>query len=85
MAFEKLFSPIKIRGLELKNRVVMSAMGTHMTGMNSSEVSQKLIDYHVARAKGGVGMNTTEVCSVDPASSPKGFLSISEDKYIPGL
>lgn len=85
MAFEKLFSPIKIRGLELKNRVVMSAMGTHMTGMDSSEVSQKLIDYHVARAKGGVGMNTTEVCSVDPASSPKGFLSISEDKYIPGL
>lgn len=85
MAFDKLFSPIKIRGLELRNRVVMSGMGTHMTGMDSSEVTQKLIDYHVARAKGGVGMNTTEVCSVDPASSPKGFMSISEDKYIPGL
>ena len=28
MAFEKLFSPIKMRDLELKNRVVMSAMGT---------------------------------------------------------
>lgn len=85
MAFDKLFSPIKIRGLELKNKVVMSGMGTHMTGMDSSEVNQKLIDYHVARAKGGVAMNTTEVCSVDPASSPKGFMSISEDKYIPGL
>lgn len=85
MAFDKLFSPIKIRGLELKNRVVMSGMGTHMTGMDSSEVNQKLIDYHVARAKGGVAMNTTEVCSVDAPSSPKGFMSISEDKYIPGL
>lgn len=85
MAFDKLFSPIKIRGLELKNRVVMSAMGTHMTGMDSSEVNQKLIDYHAARAKGGVAMNTTEVCSVDAASSPKGFLAISEDKYISGL
>ena len=85
MAFDKLFSPIRIRGLELRNRVVMSAMGTHMTGMDSSEVNQKLIDYHAARAKGGVAMNTTEVCSVDPASSPKGFLAISEDKYIPGL
>ena len=85
MAFDKLFSPIRIRGLELRNRVVMSAMGTHMTGMDSSEANQKLIDYHAARAKGGVAMNTTEVCSVDPASSPKGFLAISEDKYIPGL
>lgn len=85
MAFNKLFSPIKIRGLELANRVVMSGMGTHMTGMDSSEVNQKLIEYHAARAKGGVGMNTTEVCSVDPTSSPKGFMSISEDKYIPGL
>lgn len=85
MAFDKLFSPIKIRGLELKNRVVMSAMGTRMTGPDSSEVNQKLIDYHVARARGGVAMNTTEVCSVDLASSPKGFLAISDDKYIPGL
>ncbi len=85
MAFDKLFSPIKIRGLELKNRVIMSGMGTHMTGMDSSEVNQRLIDYHVERAKGGVAMNTTEVCSVDPPSSPKGFMSISEDKYIPGL
>lgn len=85
MAFDKLFSPIKIRGLELKNGVIMSGMGTHMTGMDSSEVNQRLIDYHVERAKGGVAMNTTEVCSVDPPSSPKGFMSISEDKYIPGL
>ena len=30
MAFDKLFSPIKIRGLELPNRVVMSAMETVM-------------------------------------------------------
>ncbi len=30
-------------------------------------------------------MNTTEVCSVDPASSPNAFMAISEDKYIPGL
>ena len=27
--FDKLFEPIQIRGMELRNRVVMSAMGTH--------------------------------------------------------
>lgn len=30
--FEKLFSPIKIRGMELKNRVMLPAMGTKFSG-----------------------------------------------------
>lgn len=87
MSFEKLFSPIKIRDLELKNRVVMSAMGTHESAESEDGkgVTDKLIAYHAARAKGGCGLNTVEVTSVDAASAPKGFLSIAEDKYIPGL
>ena len=31
MAFDALFSPIKIRGLELPNRVVLPGMNTKMT------------------------------------------------------
>ena len=31
------------------------------------------------------GLNTVEVTSVDAASAPFGFLSIAEDKYIPGF
>lgn len=87
MAFEKLFSPIKIRDLELKNRVVMAAMGTHESGASEDgrSVTDKLIAYHVARAKGGCGLNTVEVTAVDKASSPHGFLSIAEDKYIEGF
>lgn len=87
MSFEKLFSPIKIRDLELKNRVVMSAMGTHesIESEDGKGVTDKLIAFHVARAKGGCGLNTIEVTSVDAASAPHGFLSIAEDKYIPGL
>lgn len=83
--FNKLFSPIKIRDLELKNRIVMTGMGTHMSGKDGSAVTEKLIRYHVARAEGGVGMNTTEVCAVDAPSSPKSFLAISDDKYIEGF
>ena len=48
-------------------------------------VTDKLIRYHVARVKGGNGLNMVEVASVAPLSSPKQFLSIAEDKYIPGL
>lgn len=84
MTFNQLFSPIKIRGLELKNRVVFPAMGTKMA-TEDKFVTQQLIDYHVARVVGGCGLNFTEVCSVYAPASPKKFLSIAEDKYIPGL
>lgn len=87
MKFKKLFEPIVIRDLELKNKVVMSAMGTHESGASPDGrmVTDKLIAYHVARAKGGCGLNMVEVSAVDKASSPHGFLSIAEDKYIEGF
>lgn len=84
MKFENLFSPIKIRGLELRNRVVFPAMGTKMP-TEDRYVTQQLIDYHVARATGGNGLNMVEVCSVHGPSSPKKFLSLSDDKYIPNM
>lgn len=57
MLFEKLFSPIKIKNLELRNRVVLSAMGTHESAESADgrEVTDKLIAYHAARAKGDAG------------------------------
>ena len=48
--YEKLFTPIRIKGLELKNRVILPAMGTKFAG-KASYVTQQLIDYHVARGK----------------------------------
>ena len=58
--FEKLFSPIKIKDMELKNRIILPAMGTKFSG-DGSEVTDKLIDYHVATCKGGSGLNIVEV------------------------
>lgn len=82
--FEKLFSPIKIKDMELKNRIILPAMGTKFSG-DGSEVTDKLIDYHVARVKGGSGLNIVEVTSVYTPAAPKRFLSLSEDEYIPGM
>lgn len=82
--FEKLFTPIKIKGMELKHRIIMPAMGTKFSG-NTSFVTPTLIHYHAARAKGGSALNIVEVCSVHTPSAPRHFLSISEDKYISGL
>ena len=58
MSFDTLFSPINIRGLCLPNRVVMSAMGTHMPAASADgrSVTDQMIAYHVARVKGGCGL-----------------------------
>lgn len=80
--FTKLMSPIKIRDMEMANRIILPAMGTRMC--ENSFITQRLIDYHVARAKGGCALNIVEVSSVHTPSAPDNFISISEDKYIEG-
>lgn len=63
---------------------ILPAMETKFAG-KASYVTPQLVDYHLARVKGGCALNIVEVCSVHSPSAPRGFLSISEDEYIPGL
>ncbi len=82
--FEKLFTPITIRGMELKNRGIIPAMGPRFSGQDRY-VTPKLIEYHRQRVRGGSPLNIVEVCSVHTPSAPKMFLSLSEDEYVPGM
>ena len=61
MALERVLSPIAIGGVTVKNRVVRTA---HGTSMGHGDLSDDLIAYHVARAKGGVGLTILEAASV---------------------
>lgn len=55
MKYEKLFTPIQINGVELKNRIVISPMHDGL-GLTGGDVNQQVIEYFAARAKGGVGL-----------------------------
>ncbi len=55
MEFRKLFEPIKIGPVEIKNRIVMAPMNVHMANADGS-VSEQELCYYAARAKGGVGL-----------------------------
>ena len=57
--YDKLFEPITVGGVTIKNRIVRSPHGTGLFG-------DDFIAYHVARAKGGVGMSTVSATSVHP-------------------
>lgn len=81
--FSNLFSPIKIKGLELKNRIIMPAMGTKFPKDN--EVTDQLVNYHIERAKGGTALNIVEVTGVHQPSVPGIYPSLGEDRFIPGM
>jgi 2,4-dienoyl-CoA reductase-like NADH-dependent reductase (Old Yellow Enzyme family) len=84
MNFPALLSPIKIGSMEVKNRFVVPPMGSNYANPDGS-VSQQLIDYHVARAKGGFGLIIVEVTAVEPAGKAIPFEpGLWSDEFIPG-
>lgn len=84
MNFSRSLSPIKIGTVELKNRYIVPAMGSHL-GESNGQVSQRTIDYYTARAKGGYGLIITEFTCVDPVGMAlPGQLGIWDDSFIEG-
>jgi 2,4-dienoyl-CoA reductase (NADPH2) len=80
MKLTKLFTPINIGKMEVKNRLVMPAL---TTGFAFGEVNDQLKNYFVARAKGGVGLIVIGITSIELGTDYT--ISISDDKFIPGL
>ncbi len=68
MAYEKLFTPGRIGPLTIRNRAVMSPMGTDFADTNGN-ASQRLIAYYAERAKGGIGLIINEYTGVDDVDS----------------
>ncbi|MBN1626585.1 MAG: hypothetical protein JW944_08670, partial [Deltaproteobacteria bacterium] len=54
MAFPNLFSPITINSLELRNRIVMTAM--HLGYTPEGFVTDRLVEFYSARSRGGAGL-----------------------------
>ena len=70
--FPHLLAPGKIGNLELKNRVVMGPTET-LYATSDGEITDKIIDYYVERARGGCGLITvhsaqgaTKIDKIDP-------------------
>lgn len=83
--FRHYLSPVQIGNLMLRNRGVMPAMVTNYSNADGS-VTDRLIAYHEARAKGGVGLIIIEAAYIDWAG--KGFpnqIGIDKEELIPGL
>ena len=83
--FKLLFSPFNIKGLELKNRIVMPPMTTNFAAEDGS-VTDKMVDYYAARAEGGVGYIVVEAACIEPAGKLMAFSpGIWDDDKVPGF
>lgn len=68
--YSNIFSPIKINGLTIKNRVVMGPMGNINMCDETGRPNQKMIDYFEERASGGVGLITTGLIPMSHGIDP---------------
>ena len=84
--YESIFSPGKIGSLTTRNRIILPATGTTYIA-EDGYVTDRLINYHRARAKGGVGLNIVEVACVETPIGKIGArqLYIDNDRFLPGL
>lgn len=63
--YKKLFEPVKIGSLEVKNRFAMAPMGPLGLADADGGFNQRGIEYYTARARGGTGLIITGVTFVD--------------------
>ena len=84
--FPQLFTPGKIGSLLIKNRVVMPSMFTNLASIDGT-VTERMLQYYSARARGGVGLIIVEVANIDFPSGKQGFneLRIDEPRFLAGL
>jgi 2,4-dienoyl-CoA reductase-like NADH-dependent reductase (Old Yellow Enzyme family)/thioredoxin reductase len=80
-----LLSPIKIKNLELANRVVMPPMGTSLSN-DDGTVGDALLAYISRQARSGAGLIISEITCVHPSGvvGPN-HLRAYDDEFIPGL
>jgi 2,4-dienoyl-CoA reductase (NADPH2) len=81
-----LASPASIGNLELRNRMIMAAMGSNFASEDGHTTDQ-LTAYYEKRAQGGIGLIILETSAITwPAgASMPNMIGFSKDEFIPSL
>lgn len=81
MKYQKLFTPVSIGNVQLKNRFALAPMGPLGLGDASGGFNQRGIDYYTERAKGGTGLIITGVTFVDNEVEEHGMPNCPSPTY----
>ncbi len=82
MKYPRLFSPITIHGMTLRNRLVMPAM--HHLYTENGYCTERFCRYYWRRAEGGLGMVIVGSCRFDDYGAKNNSMSLRTDDTIPG-
>lgn len=85
-SFQHLLSPGRIGNLELRNRIIVTAMGVNLAESDGT-CGARIRAFHEEHAKGGAGLVNTGVAGVawPVGGNQPGQVAISDDRFIPGL
>jgi 2,4-dienoyl-CoA reductase-like NADH-dependent reductase (Old Yellow Enzyme family)/thioredoxin reductase len=79
----KLFSPVAIKGVQVKNRIALLPMGNKLQSA-TGEVTPQLIDFYEGVAKGGAGLVIVQAAYVNDEFGGTRLVIYSDD-YVSGL
>ena len=82
MELTRLFTPITINGLTMKNRIVMSAL--HHLYTPDGYATPRFNEYYWRRARGGAGLIMAGGCRYDDFGGARSMMSLQTDEFIPG-
>jgi 2,4-dienoyl-CoA reductase (NADPH2) len=83
--FAHLLSPGRLGPLALRNRILMTPMGTNQE-RGDGHLGERILDYYEARARGGVALVIAGVAAVtwpEGACNPN-QAALSDDRFLPG-
>jgi len=83
MKLERVFQPIRIGTMQVRNRFVFASIDSKL-GDENGATSQRHIDYHVARSRGGVGLSIIDNLAVEWPRGKVGVkpMRIDGDRFI---
>jgi len=81
----RLFEPIRIGSMNVKNRIVLPPMGTRFASV-MGEATHYHVNHYFTRARGGAGLLIVPWVLVDTTMEKKtGRLRLDTDEHIRGL
>jgi 2-enoate reductase len=78
--YDRLFSPVQVNSIKVKNRIVMGPMGNFCMCDETGRPGNRMVQYYAERARGGTGLITSGVVpvsfNVEPSLTEPGDLTI---------
>ena len=81
---QKIFEPIKIGDVEIKNRIVMSPMALGFCEEDGT-VNDRFVEFYTQRAQGGAGLIIVVTGYNDFGNKMPRSPALEDEKFLPGL